>query len=389
MSRDLFIKNEFQKKWVDKIENHKEALQKHAEKNDLNSEFPYENINWLIEEGYTKIVLPKAYGGEGATPEDVILFQETLGKMDGATALAIGWHMGVVGQIYQEKLWTKALLDEFAQEVMNGAIVNRAVSEADTGSPTRGARPSTHADREGEHYIINGVKTFTTMSQRLTHFLVGAYVPEKEALGFFLIPRDAEGLSIAENWNMVGMRATESHDLVLNDVKVHEKYLVEVANGPRGNNINPWNLHIPAVYLGIGQAARDYAIDFANEYSPGSVEGVIADIPAVQQNIGNMELELTTARHYIYSVIDKYLNPSITDAQIDVELGAAKHVVVNHSIKIIDIAMRIVGAKSLQMERPLQRYYRDIRAGLHNPPMDDVTITKLAKKAREERSNAQ
>lgn len=48
--------------------------------------------------------------------------------------------------------------------------------------------------------------------------------------------------------------------------------------------------------------------------------------------------------------------------------------------------MRIVGAKSLQMERPLQRYYRDIRAGLHNPPMDDVTITKLAKKAREERS---
>ncbi|MBN4900050.1 acyl-CoA dehydrogenase, partial [Staphylococcus sp. EG-SA-21] len=74
------------------------------------------------------------------------------------------------------------------------------------------------------------------------------------------------------------------------------------------------------------------------------------------------------------------------DAVIDVELGAAKHVVVNHSIKIIDIAMRIVGAKSLQMERPLQRYYRDIRAGLHNPPMDDVTITKLAKKAREERS---
>ncbi|RIO15021.1 acyl-CoA dehydrogenase, partial [Mammaliicoccus sciuri] len=92
---------------------------------------------------------------------------------------------------------------------------------------------------------------------------------------------------------------------------------------------------------------------------------------------------------YIYSVINKYLNPSITDAVIDVELGAAKHVVVNHSIKIIDIAMRIVGAKSLQMERPLQRYYRDIRAGLHNPPMDDVTITKLAKKAREERSKHQ
>lgn len=386
MSRDLFIKTEFQQKWINKIENHKEALQKHAEENDLHSKFPYENINWLIKEGYTKTVLPKSYGGEGATPEDVIILQETLGKIDGATALSIGWHMGVVGQIYSENLWDKEIMDEFAEEVLNGAIVNRAVSEADTGSPTRGARPSTDAKLVGDEYIINGVKTFTTMSQRLTHFLVGAFIPEKEALGFFLIPRETEGLTIAENWNMVGMRATESHDLVLDDVKIDKKYLVEVSKGPRGAVPNPWNLHIPAVYLGIAQAARDYAVDFANEYSPGSIEGVIADIPAVEQNIGNMELELTTARHYIYSVIDKYQNPPITNARINEEIGAAKHVVVNHAIKIIDSAMRIVGAKSLEMERPLQRYYRDIRAGLHNPPMDDITIKKLAKQAREERT---
>ncbi|MDQ7142205.1 acyl-CoA dehydrogenase family protein [Mammaliicoccus lentus] len=386
MSRDLFIKTEFQQKWINKIENHKEALQKHAEENDLHSKFPYENINWLIKEGYTKTVLPKSYGGEGATPEDVIILQETLGKIDGATALSIGWHMGVVGQIYSENLWDKEIMDEFSEEVLNGAIVNRAVSEADTGSPTRGARPSTNAKLVGDEYIINGVKTFTTMSQRLTHFLVGAFIPEKEALGFFLIPRETEGLTIAENWNMVGMRATESHDLVLDDVKIDKKYLVEVSKGPRGAVPNPWNLHIPAVYLGIAQAARDYAVDFANEYSPGSIEGVIADIPAVEQNIGNMELELTTARHYIYSVIDKYQNPPITNARINEEIGAAKHVVVNHAIKIIDSAMRIVGAKSLEMERPLQRYYRDIRAGLHNPPMDDITIKKLAKQAREERT---
>lgn len=386
MSRDLFIKTEFQQKWINKIENHKEALQKHAEENDLHSKFPYENINWLIKEGYTKTVLPKSYGGEGATPEDVIILQETLGKIDGATALSIGWHMGVVGQIYSENLWDKEIMDEFAEEVLNGAIVNRAVSEADTGSPTRGARPSTNAKLVGDEYIINGVKTFTTMSQRLTHFLVGAFIPEKEALGFFLIPRETEGLTIAENWNMVGMRATESHDLVLDDMKIDKKYLVEVSKGPRGSVPNPWNLHIPAVYLGIAQAARDYAVDFANEYSPGSIEGVIADIPAVEQNIGNMELELTTARHYIYSVIDKYQNPPITNARINEEIGAAKHVVVNHAIKIIDSAMRIVGAKSLEMERPLQRYYRDIRAGLHNPPMDDITIKKLAKQAREERT---
>ncbi|MGG6449535.1 acyl-CoA dehydrogenase, partial [Pseudobacillus badius] len=55
--------------------------------------------------------------------------------------------------------------------------------------------------------------------------------------------------------------------------------------------------------------------------------------------------------------------------------------VTNSAIKIVDLSMRLAGAKSLQMSNPLQRYYRDVRAGLHNPPMDDMTISKLAQTA--------
>jgi alkylation response protein AidB-like acyl-CoA dehydrogenase len=60
------------------------------------------------------------------------------------------------------------------------------------------------------------------------------------------------------------------------------------------------------------------------------------------------------------------------------ELGAVKLSVVNQAIKVIDLAMRITGARSLSQKNPLQRYYRDVRAGLHNPPMDDMTIMQLA-----------
>ena len=60
------------------------------------------------------------------------------------------------------------------------------------------------------------------------------------------------------------------------------------------------------------------------------------------------------------------------------ELGAAKLSVVNKALETVDIAMRIVGARSLSAKSPLQRYYRDVRAGLHNPPMDDMTIQLLA-----------
>ena len=59
----------------------------------------------------------------------------------------------------------------------------------------------------------------------------------------------------------------------------------------------------------------------------------------------------------------------------------------NSAITIVDKAMRLVGAKSLQRTNPLQRYYRDVRAGLHNPPMDDMTIKKLALSALEEDKN--
>jgi alkylation response protein AidB-like acyl-CoA dehydrogenase len=65
-------------------------------------------------------------------------------------------------------------------------------------------------------------------------------------------------------------------------------------------------------------------------------------------------------------------------------LDKLKHTVTNSAISIVDKAMRIVGAKSLQQSNPLQQYYRDFRAGLHNPPMDDMTIKKLALAAIED-----
>ena len=99
--------------------------------------------------------------------------------------------------------------------------------------------------------MINGRKTFTTMSPALTYFLVGVWIEEKEAMGFFLIHRDTKGVSIEETWDVVGMRGTESHDLILDQVEVPDDMLVEVQKGPRGGTLNPWIAHIPSCYLGL------------------------------------------------------------------------------------------------------------------------------------------
>ena len=221
------------------------------------------------------------------------------------------------------------------------------------------------------------------MSPALTHFLVTAWVEEKEGMGVFLIGANSNGLAVEDNWNVISMRGTESHDLVLEEVEVPEECFVEFHKGQRGNNVNAWLLHIPACYLGIAQSARDYAVHFATEYSPNSISGTISELPNVRTLIGRMDLELMKARHFLYSVAQSYDDESSRKHMTN-ELSAAKHIVTNSGQKIVDIAMRIVGARSLQLSNPLQRYYRDIRAGLHNPPMDDMTISKIAQTAIKE-----
>ncbi|ANZ32717.1 acyl-CoA dehydrogenase family protein [Staphylococcus carnosus] len=370
------IHTEIQRKWLKKLQDVKEQFQSYSEKNDLESRFPYENIDWLVKEGYTKLTLPKEYGGEGATIEDMVILQSYLGSIDGATALSIGWHLSVVGQLYEHEMWDKPLLEKFAEDIKNSALINRAVSEAETGSPTRGGKPSTHAVKDGDNYILNGVKTFTSMSPALTHFLVSGYDQTSGDFGFFLVEKDTPGLSIAETWNELGMRATESHDLVLKDVRIPAENFVEVmGKGPK--RPNGWILHIPSVYLGIAQAAADYAKDFAKEHSPNSLEGTIADLPTIQQSVGEMESLLLSARGFLWSTARIY-NES-PDAPVWNETSASKVLVMNQGLQVVDIAMRIVGAKSLDMDRPLQRYYRDMRAGLHNPPMQDAAYTNIAK----------
>ena len=387
--KSLFIKTEDQRKWLEKLSSIEGEFKKNAQQIDEQSAFPHEHIQKLREIGYTKITLPKDLGGEGFSVYDAILLQETLASYDGSTALAIGWTVLTVGELYENKYWELNKLAAFAKEVEKGAIINRAVSEVATGSPIRGGRPGTTAKRIGDNWVINGRKSYTTGSPELDYFLTSAWVEEEEKVGFFLIHKDTPGLSIEETWDVIAMRGTGSHDLILNEVKLENSDLVEVPNYTTGFKLNGWLLLIPATYLGIAQAASDYAIQFANTHSPNSIQGTIASLPNVQSLLGEIELELTKARFSLYGAARSYVDlknkeqagHSLTEDESLVIVNAvnvAKHVVTNAAITVVDKAMRVVGAKSLQRTNPLQRYYRDVRAGLHNPPMDDITIKKLA-----------
>ncbi|WP_227935083.1 acyl-CoA dehydrogenase family protein [Alkalihalobacillus deserti] len=357
------------------------AFAKRAKIHDEENTFPIENIEDLKNIGYTSLTVPKSFGGQGLPLSEWLPLQEIIAEADGSTALSIGWHMGIVSQLGERLHWPRKISSQLFREIVQeGNLLNAAASEAETGSPTRGGKPTTLAHKNGHLWIVSGRKNFTSMAPALDYFIVSATMEDGQ-VGNFLIHHSAKGVRIEETWNSIAMRGTASHDLHLDQVEVPEDHFVEVIH-PGNKRPAGWLLHIPACYLGIAQAAQNYAIDFAKFYSPNSLDGTIKELPNVQAKIGENEAALMQARYFLYGVSKKWDSSNEEEQHLmQSELGAVKYHVVNAAIGIVDRAMRVVGAQSLFKNNAIQRYYRDVRAGLHNPPMDDLTLILLAKEA--------
>ncbi len=362
-------------------------MAKRAETYDREGTFVHEQIDLLTQAGYASLTVPKEFGGRGCNLRQFLLAQERLAEGDSAAALVMGWHLGITQSLAVTGAWPDDMYRAFCKDAAAGqALINACGSEPDTGSPSRGGRPTTVAKREPGGYSITGQKTWATGSPVITHILVTAAIAGEDRVGEFLVHRDNSGLSVRESWDSMSMRGTGSHTLVLENAFVPDANLLDAmapgGKSKRGGDGGGWLLHIPATYLGIANAARRFTLDFANAYSPNSLNGPIAAVPHVRDKIGQMEVERMTARTLLFATAMRYDEAPLPDRiNMRADLGLAKYAAVNAAVRIVDLAMRIAGGQSILRTLPLERYYRDVRAGLHNPPMDDVTLSILAEEA--------
>jgi alkylation response protein AidB-like acyl-CoA dehydrogenase len=268
---------------------------------------------------------------------------------------------------------------------------------------------------ENGGFFITGRKTDTTMAPALRFILVSTTIEAETGpeAGQFLLEAGMPGLHLEETWDSMGMRASGSHDLVMEKVHVPSRALLsrrpylapaqpEPGRQPEnsGAPVEPsavtitatpvaaaqvptegpgWAALIPAVYLGIAGAARQAAVQFARERKPQPLGGrSIGEVPAVQRLLGEIEVALLESRALLLGTVEAWLEaPQRRPALLPV-LGAAKYVVTNRAVEITDKAMRVIGGAGLTRSHPVQRYYRDVRAGLHHPPMDDAALIALA-----------
>jgi len=178
------------------------------------------------------------------------------------------------------------------------------------------------------------------------------------------------------------MRATCSHTVVLEDVEVAaDAELPRVtASADSVPYERGWSLGVAAVYLGVAEAARDFAVQFARNRKPTALGGKsIASLPNIRERAGRMDLLLFQARGLLVSSARAWdAAPSI---HMDGALAAVKVVTSNTAIAVAEEAMRLVGGSSLDRSMPLERHYRDVRGGLHHPPQDDAALALLARQA--------
>jgi alkylation response protein AidB-like acyl-CoA dehydrogenase len=360
----------------------------HASRHDREATFPIEGLAELTANGYLALVVPHVLGGGGASVTEMLLGNLELAKGDASLGLVVAMHSALLGRVRDAGLWPAALFERVGRSVVeSGALINSLASEPEMGSPSRGGLPATTAVRRGSGWHLNGRKTFSSGSTVLGWAVVSAAVQSESTesyLGNFLVPTSAQGIRIEPTWDSLGMRATCSHTVVFEDVSVGLGS--EVPRPVAGESIpheRGWSLTVAAVYLGVAEAARDFAVAFARDRRPTALGGKsIASLPNIRDRVGRMDLLLFGARGMLVSSARAW--DAAPSAAMDGAFAATKVVASNNAIAVCEEAMRLVGGSSLDRSLPLERHYRDVRGGLHHPPQDDAAIAMFARQALDE-----
>ncbi|HEV8194627.1 MAG TPA: acyl-CoA dehydrogenase family protein [Ktedonobacterales bacterium] len=364
-----------------------------ASQHDAEASFPFENFADLRAAGLLALTVPAADGGLGANELDYVLVLEQIAKGDASTALVLGMHLSNLGQLVEGKLWAEHLPALCREIVEQGAMLNAAQAEPELGRPSHGGVPATTARRDPDGgWRLSGRKIYTTGAPVLHYFLVLAAIEEPDQpvrLGTFLVPSHAPGLRIEKTWDAIALRTSGSDDLVLEDARVASDALLDErpvgAPDPRAKLGLPWApLTLAAVYTGVARAARDEAVRFAATRVPTALGAPIGELPTVRLKLGEIESLLLISERVMYGLAADWVGRPERHDQLRAQAPLVKSIATNNAVRVTDLALRIVGGAGLQRSMPLERLFRDARAGLINAPLDDNALQSAGRVAVDE-----
>jgi alkylation response protein AidB-like acyl-CoA dehydrogenase len=360
------------------------VLAESAAQHDHAASFPHASFAYLRDHGWAALPVPRSHGGRGASLTEVARATSDLATGDASVALALAMHFQTLGDARDRGKWQPDIAAFVYSEVVNrAALVNACASEPEMGSPARGGLPATRAVPSGDSWVLAGRKTFATMAPELDYFVIPAALDGEtdRPIGRFLVARSA-GVSIEGVWEPMGMRASGSHDLVLDGVSVPANRLLyrEGASlpDPMRPSGNVWFMGlVTAVYLGVAAAAVAAAARYAVNRRPTALGRSIATLESIQRRLGDADARLRAARALLESATSMWDAGDRSSAVP--QAYAAKVVGTNAAIEAVSTVMRVAGGASMLPTLPLERHFRDVQAGLFHPPSDDAGTAYLGR----------
>jgi alkylation response protein AidB-like acyl-CoA dehydrogenase len=348
---------------------------------DRSGRFPTENIERMQETGYLKIAVPEELGGFGADLETVCTTQGIIAGGCASTALASNMHIFGIGSASEAWHAGDQSGRPIFEMVASGVIVGGSLTDAATGLNVRSS--STPAVKVDGGYRITGRKSFCSLAPVLSFFWGTAGDTETGALLLFGLPRETPGLSFVDSWDTMAMRGTGSWDVVFDDV-----FVPDLAVQGGDPNVRPqWEggperafswfaFTIASMYLAVARSASAFAYDYVTNRTVTGASSPMSHQPAQVYSASEIELLLRPAEALVR---DGLARRKAGEVMTPEQLNTIKYVAVNNAEAAVDRCLRMVGGHGLYRKLPLERFYRDVRAGQFHPPSNDVALETIGK----------
>jgi alkylation response protein AidB-like acyl-CoA dehydrogenase len=327
---------------------------------------------------FLALAVPTELGGYGATIRQVAHAQRELAKYCGSSALAVSMHQHVT--LFTAWRYRRGLpgAEATLRRVADECIVLVSTGGADFTRPRGVAVPADGG------YRVSGRKVFASQvpvgDVFSTMFVLddGGTAGERVILNM-AVPVRADGVTVLDNWDTLGMRGTGSHDVEIDDVFVPEEKVLArrpygVVDGPLQVIISNAFPVVGAVYLGVAEAARDAAV--------AAVAGTPrAEDPSIQRQVGLMDNRLRVmawALDGALSTIGDDPQPSVDNV---VAAMAAKREIATGGIEVCDLAMEVAGGGAYFRSSPIERCYRDIRGAKFHPFTSEQTLIHAGRRS--------
>ena len=325
-----------------------------ARDRDRAEDVPGELLVKLREVGFLGGLIPERYGGMGLDYLSYGLVVEELGRTDASLRSVVSVHVGLVGLAILG-FGTDEQKDEWLPRLCGEGLAAFGLTEPDAGSDP--SSMTTGASHDGRDWVLNGAKMWISNGGSGIVTLVFARTAEG-GITAFLVPQDSPGYDASAIHGKLGLRAADTAEIVLRDVRVPDRYrLGEVGQGLKIalTALDSGRYSLAAGCTGISQACLDASVRYADQRIQFGRK--ISSFQLVQQLISDIYLDLEASRALTWKVAWKHMKGE----RHTVESSVAKTFTSEAAVRNADRAVQVHGGYGYVDEYPVGRYLRDAR----------------------------